>query len=144
LLSEAEHEWLARDGKQLAFTLDCVASVRARREPRSRFSIKNLHFEEWMEDDWHPIYEAAPTSSVPWLSGDPRGVYRGGLLLSAVQSDSEYVLGFAALRFPGPRKGPHKQSSEVRAPLALFGAVESHTSCTNGARFRNARVSFSG
>jgi len=113
LPSESEHQWLARDGRQLAFPLDCVASVRARREPHSRFGIKNLHFEEWMEDDWHPTYEGAPTNSSPWLNGDPRGVYRGGLLLSAVQSASEYVFGLAALRFPGPRKGPDHSSSEI-------------------------------
>ena len=123
LPSEAEHEWLARDGQQLAFTLDCVTSVRARREPRSRFGIKNLHFEEWMEDDWHPTYEGAPTSSAPWLNGDPRGVYRGGLLLSAVQSDSEYVFGLAALRFPGPRKGPDGESSEA-SKILLEGIEE--------------------
>jgi|SRR6478752_476788 len=114
LPSEVEHEWLARDGRQWAFTLDCVACVRARREPRSRFGIQGLHYEQWMEDDWHPNYRSAPSNSAPWFDGDPRGVYRGGLLLSAVQSDSEYVFGLAALRFPGPRRaGPDDEPSEV-------------------------------
>lgn len=123
LPSEAEREWLARDGGQMAFALDCAACKRARREPRSRFGVQGLHYEEWVEDDWHPTYAGAPTNSAPWMNGDERGVYRGGLLLSAVQSDSEFVFGLAAMRFPGPRRGG-AGSESLEGSDALLDGIE--------------------
>jgi hypothetical protein len=124
LPSEAEHEWLARDGGRFAFTLDCVACARAKRQPRSRFGIENLHFEQWADDDWHLTYKGAPTNSESWMNGDPRGVYRGGLLLNAVQSDEEYLFGLAALRFPGPKKGGVANETSESSDDSLDGIEE--------------------
>lgn len=80
LVSEAELEWLARDGDRYHFTLD---GARRHKETggdsrllRSRFGILDIFEQQWTEDDHHPDYHGAPTDSSPWMDGDPAGQIR--------------------------------------------------------------------
>ncbi|XXX81734.1 hypothetical protein WMF30_23530 [Sorangium sp. So ce134] len=102
LPSEAELEWLARDGGACRFTLDAARRFEAIRGDdrllRSRFGVRDLHRAQWAEDDWHPTYDGAPGTSLPWAGGDPGGVHRGGFRLIALQSPEELLHALAALR----------------------------------------------
>lgn len=102
LPSEAELEWLARDGGACRFTLDAARRLdaigRDDRRLRSRFGVRDLHRAQWAEDDWHPTYDGAPDTSAPWPDGDPSGVYRGGFHLVAMQSADELLHALAAVR----------------------------------------------
>jgi formylglycine-generating enzyme required for sulfatase activity len=99
LPSEAELEWLARDGRGLAFTLDAVRCLD--RDPRaalrSIFGVDKIGYPTWAEDDWHDSYDGAPPTSEPWKDGDPNGVYRSGTFVPA-QDRAELVELLAGLR----------------------------------------------
>jgi len=126
LPSEAEIEWVGRDGGRFSFTLDCVERVRQKREPCSRFGIEGLEFEQWAEDDWHFDFSDGPATSAPWLNGDERGVYRGGRLLAAIQSDVEFFFSLAALRYPGPSFKSEEQPPASNAQNPLAGIEEEY------------------
>ncbi|MGK3971055.1 formylglycine-generating enzyme family protein [Sorangium sp. So ce118] len=102
LPSEAELEWLARDGGACRFTLDAARQLDAIRGDdrllRSRFGVRDLHRAQWAEDDWHPTYDGAPDASLPWADGEPAGVYRGGFHLIALQSPEELLHALAGVR----------------------------------------------
>ena len=71
----AELEWLARDGDRFHFALDGARrheEVRGdSRLLRSRFGIVDIFEQQWVEDDFHPTYEGAPTTSAPWIPVRP-------------------------------------------------------------------------
>jgi formylglycine-generating enzyme required for sulfatase activity len=107
LPSEAELEWLARDGGAAPFLLNAASSA----APRSRFGVERLHYGEWAADDWHPSYDGAPQDSATWRGGEPCGVFRAGtppanmqspedliFLLSAVRGQGTETLGFVGMR----------------------------------------------
>jgi hypothetical protein len=84
LLSEAEWEWIAREGGAVQFT-----SVPAKDHPvvaanwgmttegPNGFGIDELtHGPEWVADAWHPNYVRAPANARPW--GKMPGTYRVG------------------------------------------------------------------
>lgn len=103
LPSEAEFEWLARDGGGFSFLLDA-----ARRSPkgrdfdlRSRFGARELTSAHWMEDDWHPDYNGAPAVSAPWRNGGVQGVRRAGFALDEMQDAQELLDALAAARCEG-------------------------------------------
>lgn len=117
LPSEAELEWLARDGGTTAFTLD---AARRREEIggdehllRSRFGVHDLWRGEWAEDGWHPTYEGAPGVSAPWAGGEPIGVVRGDLRLRAPQSDEGLLGALAALRREGRERSCSRLAMEL-------------------------------
>lgn len=97
LPSEAELEWLARDGGVAHFMLDVVT----RPEQSSLFGIQELFFGEWAEDDWHPTYDGAPAMSEPWYDGEPCGVYRAGYPPEQMQSNEEMLFALAGVRGKG-------------------------------------------
>lgn len=102
LPSEAELEWLAREGGGLHFTCNIAAVTHGRRGAVevNGFGIVDLLGGEWAADGWHPSYDSAPATSEPWKGGDPRGVFRGGLPLG-VEDRRELLFGLAAFRSPG-------------------------------------------
>ncbi|WP_437288312.1 formylglycine-generating enzyme family protein [Sorangium sp. So ce406] len=106
LPSEAELEWLAREGGGLHFTCDIAAATGGRRGAVdvNGFGVVDLLGGEWAADGWHPSYDGAPATSAPWSGGDPRGVFRGGLPLG-LEERSELLLGLAAFRSPGASPG---------------------------------------
>ena len=110
LPSEAELEWLARDGGSTRFTLDAATTVGP-----SRFGVEMLFHGQWAEDDWHSSYEGATGVSAPWLDGEPCGVCRGGYL---PQSAGERLFMLAGVR----GHGKHVPSFVgVRLAAALVG-----------------------
>lgn len=102
LPSEAELEWARRDGRRASFTLGVAANLESALSGalRSRFGLEDLLLAEWAEDDWHPSYDGAPATSVPWLGGEPGGVYRGGASLP-MQHPTEIIDFLAGLRRQG-------------------------------------------
>lgn len=105
LVSEAELEWLARDGGVTPFTLD---AARRREEIdhddgrlASRFGVRGIHELTWAADEWHASYDGAPSDGRAWLEGDPCGVQRGGFWLRAMQSEEELLEALAAVRRRG-------------------------------------------
>jgi formylglycine-generating enzyme required for sulfatase activity len=102
LPSEAELEWLARDGGRTHFTLDAarkLEEIKGNSELlRSRFGTSDLFETQWAEDDYHPSYEGAPASSIPWMNGTGTGVARG-LSRPEYVDEPEQITGvLAALR----------------------------------------------
>jgi len=109
LPSEAELEWILRDGGRYALTLGAtpVAGKPGRFTFRpSRYGIDGLFIANWAADDWHPTYQGAPATSVPWGDGDPAGVCRSTFPLDAMVSEEDIAVLFAALRAPGSESMP--------------------------------------
>lgn len=116
LPSEAELEYLARDGVQQTFVYDAARAFdEARAWPqRGRFGLRRLLDDEWTADDWHDDYAGAPTTGAPWRSDATRSdatqdatrprAYRG-LLPDAPLTRSQLVLALAAAR--GEPQAPH-------------------------------------
>jgi formylglycine-generating enzyme required for sulfatase activity len=102
LPSEAELEWLRRDGTDRTFTLDAAANPEraARGTANARMAVDGLLMSEWAADDFHPSYSGAPVDSSPWMDGDPAGVYRAGTFLP-VQHPVELIDLVAAFRSYG-------------------------------------------
>lgn len=103
LPSEAELEWLARDGRGAATLLDAANHHEESDDEGdlpSRFSVRDVLRTAWARDDWHDDYTGAKASSEAWLEGDPAGVCRGGLLLPVIDRE-ELWTGLSGLRRRG-------------------------------------------
>lgn len=102
LASEAELEWLARDGGRSAFTLDAARRLEEIGGDsdllRSRFGVLDLFETQWAEDDDHPSYEGAPDTSAPWMNGAGTGVARGLSRPEYVEEPHQITGLLAALR----------------------------------------------
>ena len=109
LPSEAELEWILRNGDRDALTLGAlpVAGSPGRFTFRaSRYGIEGLLVAQWAADDWHPNYEGAPATSVAWSDGDPAGVCRSTFPLPAMVSEEDIAVLLAAMRAPGSETLP--------------------------------------
>ena len=104
LPSEAELEYLAREGGELAFTYDGARRyVETERWPwYSAWGFRRLMLGEWCADSLHPNYEGAPSTSEAWAPGAVPGVFRG-MLPSGPDENADLILGLAALRGPMSR-----------------------------------------
>ena len=105
LPSEAEFEWLAREGGKYSTILNIGPNYeklggKAEKELH-RFGIQGMYYSQWVEDDWHKDYTGAPTTSTPWMDGDTIGVLRGGMYLEMMESDEGLISSFAGMRRPG-------------------------------------------
>jgi formylglycine-generating enzyme required for sulfatase activity len=122
LPSEAELEWLAREGGRLTF-VDDGARIweKTRTWPTvGGFGVEDSSEGQWAADDWHPSYEGAPSTSAPWREGEDCGVFRGELPSGPDQHRSEIVFGLACHRNRGAR--PDDRDSDhafFRLRLAL-------------------------
>lgn len=118
LLSEAEWEWLARDGGKESFTLGAAERLDEIRgdstKLTSRFGVFDLFECQWMEDDYHASYADAPTDSTPWYGGDPVGVARGGSMPEYVDGPEQVPGLLAAMRSNGTVR-----TARVRLALPL-------------------------
>lgn len=109
LPSEAELEWILRNGGRDALTLGAMPVVG---KPgrftfrRSRYGIAALLVANWAADDWHPDYEGAPIISTPWADGDPAGVCRSTFPLPAMVAEEDVAVLLAALRTAGTETMP--------------------------------------
>lgn len=86
LPSEAEFEWLAREGRGVGFNSDLLHDIDEQTEEDqywpdhrklNRFGVRDMFVRQWVADDWHPNYEGAPLTSAAWFNGDAIGVLRG-------------------------------------------------------------------
>jgi formylglycine-generating enzyme required for sulfatase activity len=107
LPSEAELEFAAREGGSVSFVHDCgrVWSTTRAWPNESAWGIRALNDAAWTADEWHDDYENAPTTSAPWTSGGPPGVYRG-CLMEPPRSDDELLFALAASRGARRRNAP--------------------------------------
>jgi hypothetical protein len=119
LPSEAELEWLAREGGQHSFAADGLrAYTRDGAYPeQGAWGLERLTRGEWAADDWHDDYRGAPDDSSPWLRGDPRGAYRGSLPFGVDEDPSEVALGLACNR--GRKRNTSMESDGVRFMVRL-------------------------
>lgn len=126
LPSEAELEWLARDGQGYGLTLNLGKRWSARLESNkvefSRFGIRDLFELEWAEDDFHDNYDRAPASSAPRTDGSADGVLRGGLHWLAMQDAEELVSGLSARRIRGSveNRGAVRLARNIELPPGAF------------------------
>lgn len=83
LPSEAELEWIARQGTQASFTIDCVVEapeddvdrVMVVDHPlRGRFGAGGFFDSQWAADDWFPSHAGRPDTATARTGGDPQGV----------------------------------------------------------------------
>lgn len=103
-VSEAELEWLLRDGGRYAFKLG--AARRADKRDRmdyasSRFGVEDLLVLQWAADDWHASYEGAPCTSEPWMNGDSAGVCRNSFVPYVLEAEDDFMHLLAAMRERG-------------------------------------------
>jgi formylglycine-generating enzyme required for sulfatase activity len=102
LPSEAECEYVAREGKQLAFSLDVAQEHFEGTDARDEtaWGIVSPAQTVWVGDRWHRGYKNAPADSVAWTAGRGKPMHRGSfsLGLSAMQSADELVFALTALR----------------------------------------------
>lgn len=122
LLSEAEWEYVARDGGSRAWIgLDDAEtdvqralarhakSLYGRSSPPSgaaadRFGVWALALGDWVADSWHQDYRRAPRDGAPWKPGKAPGVRRGGAAsLYPWQDADEHLESHAAIRLPAAR-----------------------------------------
>lgn len=123
LPSEAELEWLARDGHGHAFLYNWPLRKVLEEdtvEQKSVFGFTDLHMEIWAADDWHPTYEGAPSTAEPWMGGgDPEGVFRFGIEWK-MQAHDTYEYCFSAIRRRGSPRGANLRPA-LDVPAELHG-----------------------
>jgi len=116
LPSEAEWEWVAREGGSLHFACDAPARFQGKHlssfDLQNGFGVEDLLGAQWMADDPHPTYQGAPATSEPWLDPDKKpatleqqrrgedGVRRGALDV-AIERRIELLFSLASLRSGG-------------------------------------------
>lgn len=105
LPSEAEWEWIAREGGSRSWIVD-VAGKRGfdlddGAEPTTSWGIGRLksHHGEIVADAWHATYDGAPDDSRPWDPNGMPGVHRG--CGACWQDEAEAFACHAAFRGPG-------------------------------------------
>ncbi len=85
LPSDAELEWIARQGTEAPFVLGVVfeaapddeENVLITNQPvKARFGISDLFTTQWAADDWFEDHEDRPGSAVARTGGEPEGVRR--------------------------------------------------------------------
>lgn len=119
LVSEAELEWLAREGGRTHFVNDCGRVLEEGNEfPEvNGFGVRRLHYGEFAADAWHPDYRGAPATSIAWEASKTPGVRRGGLPFGVDQTDDEMLFGLAAYRAPAAESD---EPMHIRLALRLL------------------------
>ena len=96
LPSEAEYEWIAREGDTVSFA--CNLDKRypgtgffSTLDLENAFGIRRLLSPQWVADAWHETYVAAPSDSRAWTEAGRAG----GVLRGALELDPEDTFGVA-------------------------------------------------
>ena len=99
LPSESELEYAGREGGASSFIDDGDVLWKAERRwpDESGWGLRYMTLASWAADEWHPSYDGAPATSIPWRGDGPPGVYRGSLLYTP-ESEVELLFGLAAVR----------------------------------------------
>jgi formylglycine-generating enzyme required for sulfatase activity len=116
LPAEAEYEWVAREGGALQFTCDAAASFTgaslSAAQLTNGFGVEGLFSPQWMEDDPHPDYQGAPSTSVAWTAAGQKGAktrkrrrgedgIRRGALEDRIERPADLLYCLASLRSGG-------------------------------------------
>jgi len=110
LPSDAELEWLARQGRNAPFILDCAFEAPEEDEENvviadqpiiARFGIEDLFETQWAADDWFPDHAERPLTSVARTNGDPQGVRRFEEFDFTEFGSEAVIHEFSARRDPG-------------------------------------------
>ena len=116
LPSEAEYEWVAREGGGLSFTCDVASRFDGDALNASAlvngFGVAELPSPQWMADDPHDSYEGAPATSAAWRDdgGTPASLeairrgedgVRRGMAEDYLESPPDLLYCLAALRHGG-------------------------------------------
>jgi formylglycine-generating enzyme required for sulfatase activity len=116
LLSEAEWEWIARDGGRQSWLCgeerpDVWTERILANDPnaaRTPLGTLMLGWGEWVDDGWHDDYLGAPSGSRPWEPVDRPETVRGGALACwPWQGGGEAVLLHATARERGAGQAIH-------------------------------------
>jgi len=118
LPSEAELEWLAREGGRFSFVSNGAQRHRNRLTVAmvGPWGVQKLVAGEWAADDWHDSYAGAPLDGRAWLDGGEGGVSRGALPFGIDQDEHEIALALACHRARGEQTEAHDRG---RLPLRL-------------------------
>jgi formylglycine-generating enzyme required for sulfatase activity len=165
LLSEAEWEYAARAGTTTRYSFgddEAALSGHAwyggnserRAHPVGRktpngFGLFDMHGNvwEWVEDNWHPNYLAAPADGSVWRSDRPLRVLRGGSWISRpgdLRSAFRYYgqpdyrddwIGFRVARTLSPRPARHQAR-----PVTFIPAIEARPASGHAYRYRSQRL----
>jgi formylglycine-generating enzyme required for sulfatase activity len=85
LPSDAELEWIARQGAGASFVIDTVREAPEEDEEHvmlvdhpeyGALGLAEFHEEQWAADDWFPNHEGRPETAIARTGGDPQGVKR--------------------------------------------------------------------
>ena len=117
--SEAEWEYVAREGVQQAFVLDAATDER----DETAWGIDEMGATVWTGDLWHPNYKRAPKNAEAWTAGGGLPVYRGSFSREVMQSRDELIFALSALRV----EPLEKDDSQVRVRFALSLAPVAET-----------------
>jgi hypothetical protein len=112
LPSDAELEWLARQGGASPFVLDVVYEA-PEDDPKNvlivdqptapRFGISDLFEAQWAADDWFPSHEGRPRTAAARVGGDPQGVRRFEEFDFECVGKEAVIAQLSALRHPGKK-----------------------------------------
>jgi formylglycine-generating enzyme required for sulfatase activity len=110
LPTDAELEWLARQGRGAPFILDCAFEAPEEDEENviiagqpiiARFGIEDLFETQWAADDWFPDHADRPLTSIARTNGDPQGVRRFEEFDFTEYGPEAVIHEFSARRDPG-------------------------------------------
>jgi formylglycine-generating enzyme required for sulfatase activity len=116
LPSEAEWEWVAREGGRTSFVNGTSANdaeaghaalhtkpfriSSARYPAANRWGVWGLPWGDWVADAWHDTYEGAPADARPWFPVEVPEIVRGNSAMSYPwETESETLLAWAGYRW---------------------------------------------
>jgi hypothetical protein len=100
LPSEAEFEWVMREGGRCHFAFDASRKLDDLGNDTevwpTRFGIRRPFGTSWCADDHHAGYVGAPPGSKPWMAGEPDGLARPSGAEPELVDEVEQRLGLLA------------------------------------------------
>jgi hypothetical protein len=100
LPSEAEFEWVMREGGRCHFAFDASRKLDELGNDTevwpTRFGIRRPFGTSWCADDYHDGYGGAPPGSKPWMEGEPDGLARPSGAEPELVDEVEQWLGLLA------------------------------------------------
>lgn len=125
LPSEAEYEWLMREAGTTSFAFDALQRTKVSGNDTetwlTRFGLRRPFGTCWCADDYHDSYDGAPSSSEPWMGGDPCGLARPSGAEPELVEESEQALGLLACWRTSRGHGTARVRFAMDIPLDLKG-----------------------
>lgn len=127
LPSEAELEWLAREGGATSFC--CGADVELEEEGfvapdlDSGFGLEGLMLPQWADDDWHDSYAGAPSGAGAWRDDASTAAVVRGAVTEGVEEPPALVYALAGYRVKKPIAAEPDPYGDDLALLRLVRSV---------------------